>query len=61
MKENRLSSKIIPKEYDIFLDLDFDSSSFKGAETISLNIEEKTSKICLHSLNLEIDKVILKL
>src|SRR3989344_1332476 len=57
MKESRLSSKVIPKEYDIFLDINFNSSNFKGKETISLKIEEKTSKIFLHSLDLEIEKV----
>ncbi len=61
MEDNRLPSTITPSEYDIFLDINFDSLNFNGKENIFLDIKKETSKISLHSLDLKIKSVILKL
>jgi len=54
---NILPKSIIPKHYDIRIDVDFDSFKFKGSEQIEIEILESVSEIVLNSLNLEIIQV----
>ena len=56
-KLNILPKGVIPKHYDISLDVDFDSFQFEGSEEIEIEILESVSEIVLNSVHLEIINV----
>ncbi len=53
-KLNVLPKSVIPKHYEISLDLDFTSFTFEGTEEIQIEISESISEISLNSVDLEI-------
>ena len=50
----RLTEDVIPLHYKIHLTPDLDEFVFEGEEEISLDVSKTTSKIVLHSAELEI-------
>lgn len=50
----RLSTGIIPIKYDIQLHPDLENFTFEGTETITVSIQKPTTKVILHSKEIEI-------
>ena len=59
--DGRLPSTVKPLNYDVTLDLDLEELTFSGTVIIDLIVLEDTDSITLHSLDLELPKVSLKL
>lgn len=57
-KNVRLVSHIKPTRYKISLKPDLDAFVFEGEETISLTLSKKIKEITLHSVDLEIESVV---
>lgn len=54
-KSVRLSTDIVPIEYDLRIRPDLHNFTFEGIETISLSLKKPVTKITLHSKELEIE------
>lgn len=54
-KSVRLSTDIVPIEYDLRIHPDLHNFTFEGIETISLSLKKPVTKITLHSKELEIE------
>lgn len=58
LKSVRLEAHIKPQRYQISLKPDLDAFLFEGEEVITLALTKKVKKITLHSLDLEIESVV---
>ena len=56
MNKHRLSKNVIPKRYELSLDVDLDNFSYSGNEIIFIDIKKSTTKIQLNAAELTIDK-----
>ena len=56
MNKHRLSKNVIPKKYELSLDVDLDNFSYSGNEIIFIDIKKSTTKIQLNAAELTIDK-----
>ena len=54
MTAERLPGTVIPRRYDLRLELELPADSFAGSETIMLSVEEPTRSIRLHAARLDI-------
>eukprot|EP01135_Chromosphaera_perkinsii_P006364 Nk52_evm93s485 gene=Nk52_evmTU93s485 len=63
VKEERqiLPVDVVPSHYDIAIAIDLDQLKFKGSETVKLNVKKAVKEISLHSLDLAVSNVVLKL
>ena len=59
MDPHRLPRTVIPSRYDIRLEPDFASLTFRGSETVTLSVREATTEIVLNAVELEIDEATL--
>ena len=59
--DGRLPSNVKPLNYDVTFDLDLEELTFSGTVIIDLIVLKDTDSITLHSLDLELPKVFLKL
>jgi hypothetical protein len=50
----RLSDAVVPKIYDLFIQVDVDFYSFSGNVTIDVEVKRATSTIELHAINMTI-------
>jgi len=57
--KHRLPLNIIPKNYDLIFEPNLKDFTFKGKETIKINLKESAEKIILHSKDLDIKKIFL--
>jgi len=55
----RLPRTVIPSRYDIRLEPDFASLTFRGSETVTLSVREATTEIVLNAVELEVDQATL--
>src|SRR5438132_8213462 len=58
MDSYRLPRTVIPSRYDLRLEPDLNTSTFRGEETIHLAVHEPVSEILLNAIELQIDSAI---
>lgn len=55
----RLPRTVVPHSYCIELEPDIDKASFKGNETITIEVLQSVPEICLHALDMDISSCVL--
>ena len=60
MNKHRLSKNVIPKRYELSLDVDLDNFSYSGNEVIFIDVKKSTTIIQLNAAELTIDKCFLR-
>ena len=60
MDPNRLPRTAVPSRYDIRLEPDFTTLTFRGQETVALDVTESVSEIVLNAIELAIDSASLE-
>ncbi len=59
IKSFRLSTDIVPVNYDLFFEVDMETFNFIGKETIGIEISRPSSEIVLHATDMKIGDVVL--
>ena len=60
MNKHRLSKNVIPKRYELSLDVDLDNFSYSGNEVIFIDVKKSTTIIQLNAAELTIDKCFIR-
>jgi puromycin-sensitive aminopeptidase len=53
-RDFRLSKNVMPKRYDLRIDVDLENWRFDARETIELDVKEPTAEVILHSVDLDV-------
>ncbi|HYD48202.1 MAG TPA: hypothetical protein VEB21_07640, partial [Terriglobales bacterium] len=54
-RDFRLSKNVMPRRYDLRIEVDLENWKFRGEETIDIEIGSPTAEVALHAIDLDID------
>jgi aminopeptidase 2 len=52
-----LPANVVPRHYDVTIEPDLEKFTFEGSVTIDLDVAEDSTKISIHTLELDLHKV----